>query len=97
MTLKWDGEDDEDDSDEEAPDSKPRGAEQFDEEIQPDDHTEQSAEVTVEEQIAEDPDECQHPWQSVSQETMKRVVNGSTIDTKQIYWCDSCKTILDVL
>lgn len=45
----------------------------------------------------DNPDECEHPWQSVTREKMKRVVQGSTIDTKSIYWCNSCKSILDTI
>jgi hypothetical protein len=45
----------------------------------------------------DNPGDCQHPWQSVSREKMKRVVQGSTIDTKSIYWCNSCQSILDTI
>jgi len=45
----------------------------------------------------DNPGDCEHPWQSVSREKMKRVVRGSTIDTKSIYWCNSCKSILDTI
>ncbi len=45
----------------------------------------------------ESPDVCEHPWESVTREKMKRIVMGSTIDAKDIYWCNSCKSILDVI
>jgi len=66
------------------------------EEISPDDESAEIEEVDIAE-VSDDPDGCSHPWQEVSRETMKRVVRGSTIDTQDIYWCNSCKSILDVI
>jgi len=94
MGLKWDG-DDETDS----------GA---NEEAMPGDDelvdvTESSTQEgperppEMQDEIPDNPDDCQHPWDGVTQETMKRIVQGSAIDTKEIYWCNSCKTILDVI
>lgn len=84
--LKWDG-DDESDDDEESEDS----------DVQLEEVEGPVQEKNVEAEEMENPDECQHPWQDVTRETMKRSVNGSTIDTKEIYWCNSCKSILDVI
>ncbi|AGM11391.1 hypothetical protein M199_gp275 [Halogranum tailed virus 1] len=96
--LKWDGDDE--GADDEEPEEG--SVEDFDVEVSAEDAPDPDSDDTsdspeVNEDVPENPDECQHPWGEVSREKMKRVVRGSTIDTKDIYWCDSCKTILDVI
>mgnify|MGYP006301789975 CR=1 FL=1 len=97
MGLKWDG-DDEGASEEEAEEGS---VEDFDVEVSaddaPDPESPDEPDVSENDEVPESPDDCPHPWDEVSKEKMKRSVRGSVIDTKDIYWCDSCKTILDVL
>jgi hypothetical protein len=38
---------------------------------------------------------CLHEWENVSREEMERVVSGEVIDSKDVYWCSKCKSILD--
>jgi len=93
--LKWDGDVEEDDGVNE--DAMPGDDELID--VTEDsslDENEEGPELP-EPDSPEDPDDCEHPWGDVSNETMKRVVRGSTIDTKDIYWCNRCRSILDVV
>jgi len=43
----------------------------------------------------EDSQKCLHEWENVSREEMTRMVNGEVIDSKDVYWCNTCKSILD--
>lgn len=92
--LLWDG-DEEPNEDADEIDSGDESVEL--EEVNPPDIPEEPDENTEEPEMIDSLDECQHPWQFVSREKMKRVVQGSTIDTKSIYWCNSCKSILDII
>jgi hypothetical protein len=40
---------------------------------------------------------CLHEWENVSREEMERVVSGEVIDSKDVYWCSKCKSILDTI
>lgn len=44
-----------------------------------------------------DSQECLHEWKNVSREEMERVVSGEVIDSKDVYWCSKCKSILDTI
>lgn len=44
-----------------------------------------------------DSQECLHEWENVSREEMERVVSGEVIDSKDVYWCSKCKSILDTI
>lgn len=92
--LTWDGDEEpEDEPEEVGPDADTDAA---------DDKIEEMDELIEESDIEsddppEDPKDCEHPWNKVTREKMKRVVRGSTIDSKDIYWCDACSSILDVI
>lgn len=45
----------------------------------------------------EDSEKCLHEWKNVSREEMTRMVNGEVIDSKDVYWCNTCKSILDTI
>jgi len=44
-----------------------------------------------------DSDKCLHEWENVSREEMTRMVSGEVIDSKDVYWCSKCKSILDTI
>lgn len=44
-----------------------------------------------------DSQSCLHEWENVSREEMERVVSGEVIDSKDVYWCSKCKSILDTI
>jgi len=56
-----------------------------------DDKVEQLNELADE----KDSETCLHEWENVSREEVELVVSGEVIDSKDVYWCSKCKSILD--